>query len=1091
LVFICSKFTLIRRGRTKKMTKTKTMRPLTKAFFLIIALMLAAGLALVFATPGGSTVGSCGDTGWKSPALSDGSGFTYPDRAFTCSDTTNKYATVSVSGTSQKYGNFSFSTIPADATITGIAVDVTAHSNSDSYRDRYFEVALSWNSGSSWAPTTHDTSNFGTSDTTANLAGSGDTWGRTWSANDFTNANFRVRLTAYLGSSRNLSLDCVQVIVYYCPPPVPNPPLPTNACGLDIVLVMDESTSIDNTELGQMQAAFNGFVDALLPATPTEFALVDFGTLAYPRGDFNGDGATVKSLINQAELPDTQYTNWQQGLLKAEDYLLGPNNRPGHPDLVIFASDGNPNRTGDPSVSVSESEAVAAAVTVADAIKALGTRIITIGIGNELNTDNLIAISSDDAQYTGDLTTLSTILTEIATKTCGGTITVKKVIDMDGDLNTTGDQITSGSEVENWVFTPSVTGGSSSPTEGTTDNGGAVNFDISISGDTATASVVETGKTCYNLIGGNCTGATTNGTFDGVDSIDGIVISPLDFVSCTFYNTPSNLSVTMGGDDSVCEGNSTTITANVTGGATPYSYDWSASTAPGTGNDGTYTATGSGKVEVTVTDDIGCTATASTEVIVYAKPVATASSNSPVYVASTIALYGRPAGMSSYSWTGPDGFTSSLQNPTRENATLAMAGTYTLTVVNANGCSACSSTYVVVTEPPPPPPQLYVVILASVVVTPGNATVGVSGTQQFKATANYSNGSNSDITSSATWSSGDTLVATVSAGLATGVELGNTSITATYGGNSGSATLNVISEQGAVVSIIVIPESASIAVGQNQQFMANATYENGSSADITSEAIWESGNITVATISAGNATGVGVGTTDITATLGSVTSEPAILTVGPAIPTSIIVTPEGGSVETGGTQQLTATAEYSDGSTVDVTNQVTWSSSNEGIASIDEGGLATGKSAGDIEVTASLSGVSGSATLTVNSPKLLSILITPESASIPVNGTQQFVATGVYSDNSSVDVTASATWTSSDSGVATIVGGSATGKDVGSTDIVASLGDVTSNTASLSVTAAVPWSLIGGIIGGLLALGLLLFFLLRRRRREEPSETAA
>ncbi len=195
-------------------------------------------------------------------------------------------------------------------------------------------------------------------------------------------------------------------------------------------------------------------------------------------------------------------------------------------------------------------------------------------------------------------------------------------------------------------------------------------------------------------------------------------------------------------------------------------------------------------------------------------------------------------------------------------------------------------------------------------------------------------------------------------------------------------------------------------------------------------------------------------------------------------------------MQVAGTQQLTATEEYSDGSTADVTNQVTWSSSNEAIASVDAGGLATGQVAGDVEVTATLSGMSGSATLTVTSPKLLSISITPQSASIRVNGTQQFIATGVYSDNSTVDVTGLATWASSDANIATIVGGSATGKGVGSTNIVASLGAVSSNPASLSVTAvAVPWSLIGGIIGGLLVLGLLLFFLLRRRRGAAPVET--
>lgn len=415
-----------------------------------------------------------------------------------------------------------------------------------------------------------------------------------------------------------------------------------------------------------------------------------------------------------------------------------------------------------------------------------------------------------------------------------------------------------------------------------------------------------------------------------------------------------------------------------------------------------------------------------------------------------------------------------------------LAGSLNPTTILMNANKTITANFSQVFLPPflPSPP-----ILASLEVTPGNASVLIGGTIQFTATGYYSNSVSIDLTGLATWNSSDTGVATVSIGNASGVGIGSAEISASCGGLADSATLNVVTSY-PVVSIIVKPQSASIALGQNQQFTATATYGNGSSADVTGEAIWSSGNITVATISAGNATGVAVGTTDITATLGVITSDPATLTVGPPIITSITVTPEGGSVEVGGTQQLTATAKYSDGSTADVTNQVTWSSSDEGIASVNEGGLATGKAVGDVEVAATLNAVSGSATLTVTSPTLLSIFISPPSVSIPVNGVQQFTATGVYSDNSTGNITALATWTSSDTGIATIVGGLATGKNVGSTNIFASLDDITSNPAALSVTAAVPWWLIGGIIGGLLALGLLLFFLLRRRRHEEPVETA-
>jgi PKD repeat protein len=100
------------------------------------------------------------------------------------------------------------------------------------------------------------------------------------------------------------------------------------------------------------------------------------------------------------------------------------------------------------------------------------------------------------------------------------------------------------------------------------------------------------------------------------------------------------------------------------------------------------------------TYDCGCTDTDSVNVTMNPAPEATASSNSPVAEDDTIELYGGPDGMSTYSWSGPNGFSSPLQNPTIPNATIAMSGTYTLTVTDSNGCQDDASTYVEVTSAP-------------------------------------------------------------------------------------------------------------------------------------------------------------------------------------------------------------------------------------------------------------------------------------------------------------------------------------------------------------------------------------------------------
>lgn len=75
----------------------------------------------------------------------------------------------------------------------------------------------------------------------------------------------------------------------------------------------------------------------------------------------------------------------------------------------------------------------------------------------------------------------------------------------------------------------------------------------------------------------------------------------------------------------------------------------------------------------------------------------TASNTGPYCVGATIQLNGSSGG-TSYSWTGPNGFTSNLQNPTIPNSTLAMAGTYSLTVTGT-GCTDAATTNVVILPP--------------------------------------------------------------------------------------------------------------------------------------------------------------------------------------------------------------------------------------------------------------------------------------------------------------------------------------------------------------------------------------------------------
>ena len=182
--------------------------------------------------------------------------------------------------------------------------------------------------------------------------------------------------------------------------------------------------------------------------------------------------------------------------------------------------------------------------------------------------------------------------------------------------------------------------------------------------------------------------------------------------------------------------------------------------------------------------------------------------------------------------------------------------------------------------------------VVSVAVTPATASVLIGATQQYTATASYSDGSARVVTTNSAWTSGSPLVASVGAatGLATGLTAGSSAISASFGGKSGTANLSVTAPV-TLSSIDVSPVTPSILVGGTQQFVATGNYSDGSRSVIGAP-VWSSGTVTVATINAtGLATGIMPGTSIITATSG-LRSGNAVLTVNaPAVPPPVVPVP--------------------------------------------------------------------------------------------------------------------------------------------------------------------------------------------------------
>lgn len=131
----------------------------------------------------------------------------------------------------------------------------------------------------------------------------------------------------------------------------------------------------------------------------------------------------------------------------------------------------------------------------------------------------------------------------------------------------------------------------------------------------------------------------------------------------------------------------------------------------------------------------------------------------------------------------------------------------------------------------------------------------------------------------------------------------------------------------------------------------------------------------------------------------------------------LAVTPASPTVAMGTVQQLTATGRYEDDSERDVTGEAGWTSSNPAVATVSAAGLVTPAGAGSATVMATLEGVTASAVVTVSDAQLVSIEVTPATASI-ANGTRfRFSATGHFDDGSAQDLTSQVTWSSSESSV--------------------------------------------------------------------------
>jgi gliding motility-associated-like protein len=237
--------------------------------------------------------------------------------------------------------------------------------------------------------------------------------------------------------------------------------------------------------------------------------------------------------------------------------------------------------------------------------------------------------------------------------------------------------------------------------------------------------------------------ATVNGCASNSSNVN-ITVNPIPSSPAVSSNSP------------LCQGSTLSLTAGNIAGA---SYLWTGpnnfSTSlqnPTIANANT-SMTGVYSVTATVN---GCTSNPSNiNVTVYQIPSAPLlSNNSPACEGSNISLNASSINGASYNWSGPNGFSSSQQNPLIANATLANGGSYTA-FVSVNGCSSANASTIVTVNPIPTSPTATNnsaicegATLSLFSSTIANATYNWTGPGGFTSSTQNSSISNTNITNS-------------------------------------------------------------------------------------------------------------------------------------------------------------------------------------------------------------------------------------------------------------------------------------------------------------------------------------------------------
>lgn len=226
-------------------------------------------------------------------------------------------------------------------------------------------------------------------------------------------------------------------------------------------------------------------------------------------------------------------------------------------------------------------------------------------------------------------------------------------------------------------------------------------------------------------------------------------------------------------------------------------------------------------------------------------------------------------------------------------------------------------------------------------------------------------------------------------------------------------------------SLTIAPGQPTVSVGGLLALTATATYSDQSTQDVTTQVQWSTSSPIAFVTSSGLVFGLAEGKATIKAKLG-IAIAAVVVKVQPVTLVGLDIAPGNPSVAAGTSQALTATAIYSDKSSQDVTGEVAWSTDDAAHVAIAADGTITGVAVGSATVHATAAGISGEALVTVTPATLVGVAVAPAALQIAKGHRHQLAAIGMFTDQSTADITAQVAWASSNAGVAVVSNDAAT-----------------------------------------------------------------